>query len=56
MGKRGNSVPGLCGAGVKSGSRLKKKKTRENFSQEEKEEAETKREEFVFGISPSCKH
>jgi uncharacterized protein YnzC (UPF0291/DUF896 family) len=35
---------------------LKKKKTRENFSQEEKEEAETKREEFVFGISPSCKH
>jgi hypothetical protein len=25
MGERGNSVPGLSGAGVKSGSRLKKK-------------------------------
>jgi hypothetical protein len=42
MGERGNSVPGLCGAGVKSGSRLKKKKMRENFSREEKEEAESK--------------
>jgi hypothetical protein len=52
MGERGNSVPGLCGAAVKSGSRLKKKKMRENFSREEKEEAESKREESVSSKGP----
>jgi hypothetical protein len=51
MGERGNSVLGLCGAGVKSSSRLKKKKMRENFSRE-KEEAESKREESVSSKGP----
>jgi hypothetical protein len=51
MGERGNLVPGLCGAGVMSGSRLKKK-MRENFSQEEKEEAESEREESVSSKGP----